>query len=232
MCSKFAMSAQGAINSDVAGETSRVRRIYDKLAPKFDKRVSFWERHLFKDGREWVCRQANGDVLEIAVGTGRNLPYYPKEIRLTGIELSPAMLDIALQRARSLDVEADLQLGDAHQLAFSDDSFDTVVCTLSLCSIPDDARAVSEIRRVLRPGGFLLLLEHTRSRVALVRLFQWLFERVTVPLEGDHQLREPLVHLREQKFEIETVERYGWGIVERVVACKPSVGAQEEVRSA
>lgn len=216
------MSDRPGLETRTAAETDRVRRIWDKTAPKFDKRISFWERHLFKDGREWVCSQARGDVLEVAVGTGRNLAHYPESIRLTGIELSPAMLEIALERARTVAIDADLRLGDAHHLEFPDASFDSVVCTLSLCSIPDDARAVSEIRRVLRPGGRFLLLEHVRSPSRMVRIFQWLFERVTVPLEGDHQLREPLRHLKAQGFEIEKLERYGLGIVERVAAIKPA----------
>lgn len=205
-------------------ETARVRRLWDKTAPKFDKRVSFWERNLFKDGREWVCSQATGDVLEIAVGTGRNLRFYPPGIRLTGIELSSKMLDIARERAHTLGREADLRVADAQQLDLPDESFDTVVCTLSLCSIPDDGRAVAEMWRVLRPGGHLLLLEHVRSPSRVVRMVQWLFERVTVPLEGDHQLREPLRHLRDQGFEIEKLERYGLGIVQRVAARKPLQG--------
>ncbi len=203
-------------------ETARVQRLWDKTARKFDRRVSFWERNLFKDGREWVCSHARDNVLEIAVGTGRNLRYYPPQVRLTGIELSPKMLEIAQQRAQAVGREADLRIGDAQQLEFEDGSFDTVVCTLSLCSIPDDARAVAEMRRVLRPGGRVLLLEHVRSPSKVVRGFQWLFERVTLPLEGDHQLREPVRHLRAQGFEIEKLERYGRGIVERVVARKPA----------
>jgi ubiquinone/menaquinone biosynthesis C-methylase UbiE len=205
-------------------ETARVQRLWDKTAPKFDKRVSFWERNLFKDGREWVCSQALGNVLEIGVGTGRNLPHYPPDVLLTGIELSPNMLGIAQQRARELGREANLRLGDAQKLEFSNETFDTVVCTLSLCSIPDDARAVAEMHRVLRPGGRALLLEHVRSTSKAVRVFQWLFERVTVPLEGDHQLREPMRHLRARGFEIEKIERYGWGIVERIVARKRARG--------
>jgi ubiquinone/menaquinone biosynthesis C-methylase UbiE len=215
---------QPILDAQTEKETARVRRLWDKTASKFDKRVSFWERNLFKDGREWVCSQARGDVLEIAVGTGRNLRHYPEEVRLTGVELSPKMLEIAQQRAQAERRAADLRIGDAQRLEFPDESFDTVVCTLSLCSIPDDAQAVAEVRRVLRPGGRVLLLEHVRSPSKVVRVFQWLFDRVTVPLEGDHQLREPLRHLRAQGFEIEKLERYGWGIVERVVARKLAEG--------
>lgn len=218
------MRVEGKLDPQTDNETARVRRLWDKMAPRFDKRVSFWERNLFKDGREWVCSQATGDVLEIAIGTGRNLRYYPPGARVTGIELSPRMVEIAQQRARALSVEVDLRIGDAQQLDLDDDTFDTVVCTLSLCSIPNEVRAVAEMWRVLRPGGRVLLLEHVRSRSPVVRAIQWVLERVTVPLEGDHQLREPLKHLRAQGFEIEKVEHYGWGIVERMVARKPTEG--------
>ena len=75
-------------------ETERVRRIWEKIARDYDRSMSFVERLLFAGGREWVCSQAEGDVLEIAVGTGRNLPFYPRAVRLTGVDFSPAMLEV------------------------------------------------------------------------------------------------------------------------------------------
>src|SRR6267378_2847421 len=104
-------------------------------------------------GRDWVCSQAIGNVLEIAVGTGRNFEHYPADVRLTGIDLSESMLGIAKRTAESLGRQADLRVGDAQALDFPPGSFDTVVCTLSLCSVPDDRKAVAEVSRVLRPGG-------------------------------------------------------------------------------
>jgi len=83
-------------------ETLRVRRIWDKMALGFDKQMRFFERVLFPGAREWACSQANERVLEIAVGTGRNLSYYPDGVDLTGIEYSPAMLAIAHEKAREL----------------------------------------------------------------------------------------------------------------------------------
>jgi hypothetical protein len=68
----------------------QLRRYWDKHARNYDKQIAFWERRLFGDGRQWVCAQASGDTLEVAIGTGSNLPYYPQGIRLTGIEFSPA----------------------------------------------------------------------------------------------------------------------------------------------
>jgi ubiquinone/menaquinone biosynthesis C-methylase UbiE len=204
-----------------AEETERVRALQDKEAPRYDRRISFFERLLFGGGREWVCSQAEGEVLEIAAGTGRNLPHYPRNVRLTAIELSPEMLAIAKQRAAELDHHADLRLGDAQALELPDERFDTVVITLALCTIPDDRQAVREAHRVLRRGGRLLLLEHVRSPRLPVRAVQRLLDPLAVRFAADHLVREPLDHLNAAGFELERVERSKWGIVERVIAHKP-----------
>jgi ubiquinone/menaquinone biosynthesis C-methylase UbiE len=201
-------------------ETDRVRRIQDKAAPKYDRQISFFERVLFEDGREWACSRAEGDVLEIAVGTGRNLPYYRDNVRLTGIELSPEMLAIAKRRANRVRPNADLRLGDAQHLDFPDESFDNVVCTLALCTIPDDRAAVADVHRVLRPRGRFLLLEHVRSPRRFVRAGQRLIEPLAIRFEADHLTREPLEHLQAVGFDIEELERSKLGIVERVAARK------------
>jgi ubiquinone/menaquinone biosynthesis C-methylase UbiE len=205
----------------VSGETERVRRIYDESARRYDRQIGFFERLLFGGGREWVCSQARGEVLEVAIGTGRNLPFYPKEVRLTGVDLSPAMLEFAQARARELGIEADLRVGDAQALPFPDEVFDTVVITLSLCTIPDDRKALAEATRVLRPGGRLLLLEHVRSPLLPVRAVQRVLDPLFVRLGADHLLREPLDHLQDASLEVERQERSKWGIVERLSARKP-----------
>lgn len=208
--------------ADRLAETERVRRVYEKEAPRYDRQMRFFDRVLFAGSREWVCSRAQGEVLEIAVGTGRNLRHYPEGVRLTGVEFSPAMLDIARARARRLGVAIDLRVGDAQALDFSDASFDTVVCTLALCTIPDDRAAVAEMKRVLRAGGRLLLLEHVRSPVAAVRLAQRVLDPFAVRFEGDHLVREPLEHLHAEGLEVETLLRSKLGIVERVAARKLS----------
>lgn len=155
--------------SPASEETEAVRRVYEREAANYDRNVKLPERLLFSGGREWVCAQAEGEVLEIAVGTGLNFPHYADGVRLTGIEFVPAMLDIARRRAVGLGRSVDLRLGDAQALEFEDATFDTVVCTLSLCTIPDDRAAVAEVRRVLRPGGRFVVLEHVRSPTRAVR---------------------------------------------------------------
>jgi ubiquinone/menaquinone biosynthesis C-methylase UbiE len=203
-----------------ANRTERVRRHYDRSAGSYDRIISWAEKALFGGGREWVCSQARGEVLEIAVGTGRNFPFYPEEVLLTGIELSPKMLDLARRRARELGRDADLRVGDAHNLPFPDASFDTVVVTLALCTIPDDRRALAEAARVLRPGGQLLLLEHVRSSVLPVRLLQRVLEPLTLLLDHDHLLREPLRHVEDAGLVVESLERSKLGMIERLQASK------------
>jgi ubiquinone/menaquinone biosynthesis C-methylase UbiE len=183
--------------------------------------MNFWDRHLFGDSRPWVCGRAAGEVLEVAVGTGRNLPFYPEGTRLTGVDWSPAMLAIARGRAADLGREADLRQGDAQALDFPDASFDTVLCALGLCAIPDDRRAVTEMARVLRPGGRLLLVDHVAASASALRAVQWLYERITIPLAGEHFRRRPLAYVRELGFDVEEAERFRFGIVERVCARKP-----------
>ena len=212
------MSASRALEEEI----ERVRSVQDKQAPKYDRQISFFERILFGDGRAWVCSQARGQVLELACGTARNLPFYPDDVQLTGIELSPVMLTIARKRAQELGhPAADLRLGDVQQLDFPDESFDTVACTLGFCTIPDTRAAASEAFRVLRPGGQLLLLEHVRSPAGIVRGGQRLLEPLAVRFEADHLLREPLDYLPGVGFVIDEVQRSKWGIVERLRAHKP-----------
>lgn len=201
-------------------ETERIRCLWGKGAAVYDRRIRFMEKVLFGDGREWVCSQAEGEVLEVAVGTGRNLPFYPEEARLSATDISPAMLEIARQRAGELGREVGLREADAQDLPFPEESFDAVVCTLSLCNIPDERRAVAEMKRVLRPGGRLLLLDHVRSSSRFVRTLQRMLEVLTVRFEGDHLLRRPLDHVLGEGFQIERRQRYKRGVVERLRAIK------------
>ena len=123
--------------------TARWHRYWDKKSRNYDKGMRFFDRHLFGDSRSWACGQATGKVLEVAVGTGLNLEAYPRDIALTGIDLSDAMLDIARSRASELGRSATLRQADAHRLPFDDASFDTVVCTFGLCAIPDHTQAIA-----------------------------------------------------------------------------------------
>lgn len=158
------------------------------------------ERLTMGRSRQWVCSRARGSVLEVSVGTGLNLAHYPEQVRVTAVDLDPEMLSVARSRTRTVR-QASLVEADAARLPFTSASFDTVVCTLAMCEYPDRSRVLTEMFRLLRPGGRLLLLDH----------FQWRW-----PLKG-----RPVRLAVEAGFELERHERLRLGLVERLAARKP-----------
>lgn len=202
--------------------TARMRRAYDAYAPRYDYETSLYERAMLDDGRSWACSQARGDVLEVAVGTGRNLGCYPPGVHLTGIDLSPGMLALARTRADALEMPVDLLEGDAQALPFTSAVFDTVVCTLGLSSIPDDRTAVTQMHRVLRPGGHLVLLGHVASPHRPVRAAQHLLERLSAQRGvQDAQTRHVASLVRDAGFTIVYRRCFRLGAIERLTAAKP-----------
>ena len=204
-----------------AAATAKQKRVWDKAAPGYDKQIAFLERVWFTGGREWLGPRAHGRILEVAIGTGRNLPYYGADADITGIELSPAMLALARDRAADLGLKVELREGDAQQLPFADGSFDTVTCALSLCSIPNPTAAIAEMGRVLVPGGTLLLVDHIASSWPPLRAGQWLAEQVTGRFAGEYFTRRQLPLVKAAGFRIDEAERLKAGTIERIRATKP-----------
>jgi ubiquinone/menaquinone biosynthesis C-methylase UbiE len=199
------------------------RRTYAKEAPGYDREMALAERWVFgTEHRGWACSKAVGETLEVAIGTGLNLAYYPADVRLSGVDLSPEMLAVAEARARRIGRAIALKEGDAQRLPFPDCSFDSVVCTYSLCSIPDDAHAISEMERVLRPGGRLILVDHISSTVRPILWVQRIIEFVESRTKGEYMTRRPSTHVTAADFHIQSRERMRAGIVERLVALKPA----------
>lgn len=213
-----------ASDPELERRNDKRRRAWAKRASKYDKSIGFFERRVFgTEHRAWACAHAKGDTLEVAVGTGLNLPLYDADVRLTAIDLSPEMLDVAKHRADELERPVDLREADAHRLPFADASFDTVVCTYSLCNIPDPHRAVGEMRRVLRSGGKLVLVDHIRSSVKPVLWLQKLIEFFSMRIEGEHMTRRPLEQVKAHAFTVAERDRVGPGaVVERLVAVRDS----------
>lgn len=200
--------------------TAAVARHYDASAATYDRAMALVERLFVGDGRAWACQQARGATLEVALGTGRNLAHYPAGLLLTGVELSTAMLDRARERAATLDRAADLRQGDAQHLELPDESFDTVVCTLSLCAVPDVQAAADEIARVLRPGGQALLVEHGASSNRLILGLERLLEPLMLRLEHDHLTRRAEDHLVAAGLVVTDLQHARVGIMRRVRAVK------------
>lgn len=170
--------------------------------------------------REELLSRSRGRVLELGVGTGLNLRFYPPGVEVTGIEPDAAMLRRAKPRAAARAVQ--LLEGDAQALPFADASFDTVVGTLVLCTVPDPALAMREARRVLKPQGRLLLLEHVRRNTPLAgRVLDALTPLWKHVAGGCHLNRDPSQHFAEAGF-LPRDEILVWGGYGRLWELEPS----------
>ena len=199
----------------------RKRRTYAKDAPSYDEEMDFFEKWIIgPKHRSWACSRAIGDTLEVAIGTGLNLSHYPSDLKLIGVDLSPEMLARAHVRAQQMGRAVELLEADAQALPFPDESFDTVACTYALCSVLDDALVVSEMGRVLKPGGRLIMVDHVRSTFPPLYWLQWLYEFVPRRTKGEYMTRRPAQHVMATDFEMVDRGRLRFGIVERIVAVK------------
>ena len=165
--------------------TATIQRRYNRQALTYDLREAPMELLLGRWRRRlWALVPPGSRVLEVGVGTGKNLRWYPHDVSVTAVDFSPKMFARAVRRARQRHVSVELALMDAQALALRDAAFDVVVATCVFCSVPDPALGLHEIGRVLRPGGRVLLLEHVRSRLPVVgRCMDWL-NPVSVWLQG------------------------------------------------
>jgi phosphatidylethanolamine/phosphatidyl-N-methylethanolamine N-methyltransferase len=154
----------GGARVDVALEKRQVERAYELYAPVYDF-IFDW---IFAPGRTAAVKQCgivpSDTVLEVGIGTGLNLPLYPATCRLTGIDLSGEMLDKAVERVQNLAMpNVTLKVMDATSMDFGDNEFDKALATYTISAVPDPVAVLREMRRVVKPGGTLVILNHFRS---------------------------------------------------------------------
>lgn len=203
----------------------RLQDVYDLRAATYDRTIGRGERIALGGLRRAFGAELRGDVLEVAVGSGLNLPYYTAAVRrAVGVDLSGGMLRHARARAAELGRPVALAQMDAQRLAFRDDRFDTVAVSLALCTIPDPEAALRELARVCRPEGRVVLLEHVRSPVWPVSVAQRLLTPLQERFIGCHLTRRTVDVARALGFGIESERTRLFGVFRLVVARPPPRG--------
>jgi len=201
---------------------AHVRKIYDRMASHYDRDLERGlSRRLIRGARPRVGQAVRGRLLEVGIGTGLSLEYYPPEVQVTGIDLSPEMLKRASQRAQRLGRPVDLRVMDAQALDFADDGFDSVAFNLCLCSIPHPERALAEAVRVAASGAPMVFLEHVRSHWRAVGLVQDLINPLTVWLQADHFNRRTEALIRAQGITVTSADRWALGVMTLITGRAP-----------
>ena len=178
------------------------------FAMTYDRSMARMEKAGFREIREKALANARGDVLEVGGGTGSNLPYYgPGVTSLTMTEPEPSMLKRLQKKAGEHGSDVKVVRAPAEDLPFDDDSFDTVVSTLVLCGVADQRQALREVRRVLRPGGRLLFIEHVRSDDPKLAKTQDRMNGVNKFLVGCECNRATLDTIKAEGFEVDSLEQ-------------------------
>ncbi len=185
---------------------------YDRFARWYDSVEAALEFLGVRKLRQAMVAEASGKVLEVAVGTGKNLYYYRRDCQIIAVDLSREMLKRAQERAATLNVNVQFSLADAEALPFRDHCFDTVVSSLSTCTFPHPANALQEMARVSKPTGQILLVEHGRSDRGWLGRWQDRHEDKFAKPFGCHWNREPLELSKTAGLEIIKSKRNFFGI--------------------
>lgn len=216
---KFISQRQHRLPDPKQNMLTRAR--YDRIAPIYDL-MNLGSEFVYRRWREWLWWQvlSEGCILEVGVGTGKNIPFYPREAQVTGIDLSPKMLARAQRRKQKLQSHVKLVLGDVQALDLPAASVDAAFATFVFCSVPDPVLGFRELGRVVRPGGRVYLLEHMRAANEwLGRLMDWVNPLVVRAL-GFNINRRTLENITRAGLEIEYVQDMGLGGIFKIIVAR------------
>lgn len=195
--------------------STAVARVYDRVARIYGLMEAPMEWMGGTERRRRVLSRARGRVLEVGIGIGLSLEHYPPDIDLVGIDISPKMLERARKRAERMGIPVALEEADVEALPFEDAVFDTVTATCVFCSVGDPVRGLEEVRRVVKPDGRVLLMEHVRpENPAMGKLFD-LLTPVTRLVLGPAINRRTEANVRRAGLETVSIRRDGiWREIE------------------
>jgi len=198
-------------------ETQKTRARYQRISTLYDFMEILPERR-YKPWRERLWSLVKGpNVLEVGVGTGKNMPFYPNGLQITGIDLTPGMLDRARIRADDLKLDVDLRIGDVQALDFPDETFDSVVATFVFCSVPDPLLGLGQLVRVVKPAGQVILMDHVRAEQPLFGILMDALNPIVVRITGANINRRTVENVREASLVIDHVEVLGMGGIFKLI---------------
>lgn len=189
-------------NFSMKNHTETIKKRYNRVAGFYDL-LEVMEKGRMEQWRIALWREAKGKVLEVGVGTGRNIRYYPKSIEVTAIDFSEKMLEKAEKKALKSGRKVDLRLMDVQELAFADETFDTIITTCVFCSVPDPVKGLKEIRRVCKKDGKILMLEHVISKKPLIGRLMNFLNPIIVRVVGANINRETVINLQKAGLKVE-----------------------------
>ena len=196
-----------------------IKEKYDAFARYYDFLEGIFELFIWRYRRQ-IISLARGKVLEVGIGTGKSLRYYPSNSDITCIDASGGMLKVARKKARALNMEVTFIQGDAQRLPFGNKQFDTVVDTLGLCTYSNPIKVLREMKRVCKPQGMILLLEHGVSNQRWVRELQERGEKNHYEKLGCSLLREHEALVKKAGLKIVKVDRKLFGTVYIIIAMR------------
>lgn len=194
-------------------QTETIKKRYNRISGVFD----LMEHIMKEEWRKELIQQADGSVLEVGVGTGTNLKYYSKEVQVTGIDFSPNMLKRAREKANRLPVDIQLFEMDIQNLEFPDNTFDTVISTCVFCSVPDPVQGLKEIRRVTKPNGKIIMLEHMRSENQIIGKFMDILNPIGLYFIGANINRRTIDNIHSSNMKIVKQEFFLSSILRKLV---------------
>ncbi len=212
------------MNSDMArAEKSNefVQKRYDKIAPIYDLLEGLVEHSSYSGWRKLLWSKVEGkQILEIGAGTGKNFPFYPKEADITAIDFSEGMLNRARKKAVKQGIKVDLLLMDVQHLDFNDNIFDTVVASFVFCSVPNPILGLEEVKRVCKPGGKVVLLEHVLSANRVLAWLMNIANAIIVNVMGPNINRRTVENVSASGLVVEKVTDLAVGIFKMIEARK------------
>ncbi len=197
----------------------------ETIKQRFNRTSGFYDymdRMIDDKKRTQALSLVKGNVLEVGVGTGKNLSFYPPGTNLTGIDFSLGMLNKARAKVEKLDLPINVSLleMDAQNMSFEDNTFDTVVATCVFCSVPDPVKGLSEVKRVCKADGQIILLEHMRSNNPIIGKIMDIINPLTLYLIGSNINRKTMENLEKANIKVESHENL-LGEIFKLIKAKP-----------